>query len=346
VREILELCIELDRTAHVTYAGLAAACEADDDLHAVFTSMSREERQHVEWWTELAVAWEAGLVPDIVDEHDILGRLTEIRDEISNALAVPLEDLSINEMLDLAGRMEFFMLDPVFGELTDLMQPGGRVEVRDAYSRHVLRIIEAIERRHSEKGLAAFLARVLQRAYRDQQRLADLAMLDQLTGQYNRRGFLGHLNHWLSWSARYGRPVALALVDIDHFKRINDTLGHLAGDEALVAVARCLDSAVRKSDIVGRFGGDEFVVLAPETDSVELAQLMERIAETVRQTPIVAGTEPLILSVSVGGAFAPGGVDVGAESLIAAADVSLYEAKAAGRDRTGAPAQAGPSAVA
>jgi len=346
VREILQLCVELDRTAHKTYAELAAVCEGDEDLHTVFTSMAREERQHVDWWSDLAVAWEAGLVPDIVDEHDILERLSEIHVEITRALSEPLEDLSVNEMLDLAGRLEFFMLDPVFGELTDLMQPGGRVEVRDAYSRHVLRIISAIERRHSEKGLAAFLARVLQRAYRDQQRLAALAMLDQLTGQYNRRGFLGHLNQWLSWSARYGRPVSLALVDIDHFKRINDTLGHPAGDEALVAVARCLNSAVRKSDIVGRFGGDEFVVLAPETDSVELTQLMERIADAVRQTPLVAGDEPLILSVSVGGAFAPGGVDVSSESLIAAADASLYEAKAAGRDRAGAAAQAGPTAIA
>ena len=173
------------------------------------------------------------------------------------------ESLTTDQMLDLAGRMEFFMLDPVFGELTDLMQPGGRIEAREAYSRHVLRIIDAIERRHSEQGLSAFLARALQRAYQDQQRLAALATLDQLTGQYNRRGFLGHLNQWLSWSARYGRPLALALLDIDYFKRINDSLGHPAGDDALVAVAKCIAATVRTSDIVGRFGGDEFVVLAP-----------------------------------------------------------------------------------
>ena len=308
--------------------------------------MSKEEQQHVEWWSELLVAWEAGLVPDIVDEHDILERLREVKDEVTRALPERFDELTTNQMLDLAARMEFFMLDPVFGELTDLMQPGGRVEVRDAYSRHVLRVVDAIERRHTEQGLAAFLARVLQRAYRDQQRLATLAMLDQLTGQYNRRGFLGHLNQWLSWSARYGRPLALALIDIDYFKVVNDTLGHPAGDEALVAVARCLDSCVRSSDIVGRFGGDEFVVLAPETDQEELARLMERVASAVRQTPLVAGGEPVLLSVSVGGAFVPGGVDVGAEALIAAADRSLYAAKAAGRDRAGVPAQAGPTAIA
>ncbi len=211
MREILELCVELDRTAHEAYASMAIACREDDDLSDVFTRMSKEEQQHVEWWSELLVAWEAGLVPDIVDEHDILARLREIKDEVTRAIPGRFDDLTTNQMLDLAARMEFFMLDPVFGELTDLMQPGGRVEVREAYSRHVLRVIDAIERRHTEQGLAAFLARVLQRAYRDQQRLATLAMLDQLTGQYNRRGFLGHLNQWLSWSERYGRPLALAL---------------------------------------------------------------------------------------------------------------------------------------
>ena len=345
MREILEMCVELDRTACRVYEQLAEACAQDQDLHAVFSNMSAEEAHHVKWWADLIVAWEDGLVPDIVDEHDLLDRLLAIRTEVLATLSDDFTDLSVDQMLDLAGRMEFFMLDPVFGELTELMQPGGKIDVREAYSRHVLRIIDAIERRHSEKGLAVFLARVLQRAFRDQQRLAALAMLDQLTNLYNRRGFLGHLNQWLSWSARYGRPVSLALIDVDHFKTINDTLGHPAGDEALVAVASAINSAIRRSDIVGRFGGDEFVVLAPETDVGELALLMERINEAVGQTPLMAGGEPVILSVSVGGAWAPGGVEVSAQAITAAADSSLYEAKASGRNRTGTPLQAGPTSV-
>ena len=346
MREILRLCVELDSTACEVYAGMARACEHDADLHSVFSRMSKEEQQHVEWWTQLTAAWEGGLVPDILDEHDVLVRLAQVREGVERAVPERFESLTTDQMLDLAGRMEFFMLDSVFGELTDLMQPGGRIEAREAYSRHVLRIIDAIERRHSEQGLSAFLARALQRAYQDQQRLAALATLDQLTGQYNRRGFLGHLNQWLAWSARYGRPLALALVDIDYFKRINDSFGHPAGDDALVAVANCIAASVRTSDIVGRFGGDEFVVLAPEANQDDLARLMERMARAVRETPLLAGGEPVILSVSVGGAYIPGGIGVTAETLIAAADGSLYEAKGAGRDRAGVPIQAGPTQLA
>lgn len=345
MREILEMCVELDGIARDTYLQLAQVTQADDDLHSVFMRMSAEESHHVEWWSDLIVAWDDGLVPDIVDEHDLLGQLEEIRAEITVAIPERVDDLSVDEMLSIAGRMEFFMLDPVFGQLTELMQPGSRLDAREAYAKHVLRLIDAIERRHSEKGLASFLARVLQRAYRDQRRLAALAMLDQLTNLYNRRGFLGHLTQWLSWSERYGRPVALVLVDVDHFKSINDMLGHPAGDDALVAVADAINSAVRRSDIVGRFGGDEFVVLAPETDADELTQLMERINTTVGERPLVAGGEPLVLSVSVGGAWTPGGVSVSAESITACADNSLYEAKAAGRNRAGTPLQAGPASV-
>jgi len=345
MREILEMCVKLDRTAFETYRGLASVCE-DPDLAAIFSSMAKEERQHVDWWSDLLVAWEGGLVPDIADEHDLLSRLQEISAEVDVLIPEYFHAMDNDAMLNLASHLEFFMLDTVFGELTDLMQPGSKIEFRQAYSRHVNRLIDAIEEYHSGDGLSVFLARVLRRAFRDQQRLSSLAMRDQLTGLYNRRGLLGHLAQWLSWSARYGRPVAVVLLDVDHFKRINDSLGHPAGDDALEAVAAALTSVVRGSDMVARFGGDEFLVLAPETDEAELIALMERIAQAVRSTPLRAGDEPVLLSVSVGGAWVPGGVVVNPEALVAAADRSLYDAKESGRDRCGAPLPAGAAVTA
>lgn len=345
MREILELCVKLDRTAYETYRGLSAVC-TDPELASVFSAMAKEERQHVDWWSDLLVAWESGLVPDIADEHDLLGRLTDAQSEVDGLVPEFFDSMSIDEMLDLAAHLEFYLLDPVFGELADLMQPGSKIEFRQAYARHVARLVDAIEEHHSGGGLAVFLARVLRRSFRDQQRLASLASRDQLTGLYNRRGLLGHMKQWLSWSARYGRPVAIALVDVDYFKRINDTLGHPAGDDALQGVAAALESVVRESDVVGRFGGDEFLVLAPETNEEELQTLMDRIAAAVRATPLNAGGEPVLMSVSVGGSWVPGGVAILPEALVAAADRSLYEAKEAGRDRASAPLAAGPAAYA
>lgn len=333
VRRVLELCVELDLIAGETYAALAAATD-NEQLRVVFAHMAEEEQQHVDWWTDLIFAWESGLVPDIVDEHDVAMRLSEVKTDIEQTVSERFDSLSSDEMLDLASRLEFSMLDSVFGELVELMQPGSRVDVNKAYAAHVLRLVDAIERHYSRNGLARFLARVLKRAFRDQQRLASLAVRDQLTGLLNRRGLLGHLKQWISWSARYDRPLAVLLLDVDRFKNLNDALGHAAGDLALQAVAAALQETIRDSDIVGRYGGDEFLILAPETGEADLELLMERVVVKIRTTPIEIDGRPISLSVSVGGACAHGNA-ANVEAITAAADRSLYSAKAGGRDRAG-----------
>lgn len=336
MRDILELCIRLDEAAHRTYVVMSDACDSPE-LSLFFRQMSVDENQHISWWSELLAAWEQGLLPDIADEQEMRDRLSEIAADIDTVMPQDVARLDADHMLELAAEMEFFMLDPVFGELTMLMQPGGRVDTAEAYNRHVLHLVDAIERYYGGGSLAALLASMLKRAFRDQQRLSALAMRDQLTELYNRRGLMGYLNHWLSYSERYGHAVSVALVDIDRFKAINDMFGHPVGDAALVAVSRALEGAVRASDMVGRLGGDEFLVLAPEADESELRVLMDRIREAVETTIIDANGEPLHLSVSLGGSYSPGGVSVSPEAIIAAADRSLYAAKAAGRNRAGDP---------
>ncbi|MDZ4170140.1 MAG: diguanylate cyclase [Coriobacteriia bacterium] len=335
MREILELCVELDTFAGETYGRLAGATD-DEKLATTFLQLAKEERQHVEWWRDLLVAWESGLVPDIADGHGLSARLTEIRDELVALPPADIDQLDTDGMLDVAVRMEFFMLDHTFSELADYMEPGSYVEHREAYFRHVSRLIEAVEEHYSQRRLAGFLAKVLLRSYRDQQRLAALTVRDQLTGLYNRRGLLAHLSQWLAWSERYGRPLAVVLIDIDHFKQVNDTRGHAAGDEALRLVADALRRGVRTSDVLGRFGGDEFLVLAPETDRGELQGLMDRLVASVRDMSAEVGGEPT-LTVSAGGTWSDGGTRVEAETMIAAADASLYEAKEEGRDHAGSP---------
>lgn len=335
MRQILESCIELDSRAYEVYQALASACD-DANLSRVFEAMAIEERAHVEWWSDLLKAWEQGLVPDIADEHGLLERLDDIWGELSGINVEHIDCANVDEMLNVAVRFEFFMMDPMFGELIELMQPGRKPELREAYSRHVLRLIEAVEEHYSRPQLAGFLAGALKRAYRDQQRLTSLAVQDQLTGLYNRRGILGQIEHWLSWSTRYDHAVGVILADVDSFKEINDEYGHEAGDRALRHIADALSGAVRASDLVGRFGGDEFVVLAPETDGELLGQLMQRIVDAVAAQPLRIGDKEVSLSLSAGAAWVPGGVEVGVDKLIALADRSMYSAKGAGRNRKGA----------
>jgi diguanylate cyclase (GGDEF)-like protein len=340
MKDLLELCIDLDDLASRTYRAMSEAVD-DETLAHEFTMMGSEEEAHSRWWRDLLHAWEEGLVPDITtDREDLLPRLVEVREELSSSLPTSFEQVSTDEMLSAAARMEFFMLDPVFVELIEMTEPGGSTRHRDAYSRHVDRLVDLIEEHYSATDLARFLARMLRRAWRDYRKLTALAHRDQLTGLYNRRGMYSYLTHWISWSKRYDRPLGVMLIDVDHFKSVNDELGHLAGDDALRNVAEGLQRAVRDSDLVGRYGGDEFVVVAPETDEYELGALMNRIATEVASFVAVSWEGAMPVTVSVGGAYTRGDVSATPEALLAAADQSLYEAKAAGRGRAVSPRNA------
>jgi len=159
-----------------------------------------------------------------------------------------------------------------------------------------------------------------------------MATHDQLTGLLNRREFNRILAEESDRAVRFGRPLALILIDIDHFKRINDTHGHPVGDEVLQAVARRLATEVRTVDRVTRFGGEEFALLVMETDQATALKSAQRICATVAKTPVVTFEKlELRLTISAGVAVLPGAAETGPQ-LVAAADKALYAAKARGRN--------------
>ncbi|MRS12749.1 MAG: diguanylate cyclase [Actinobacteria bacterium] len=336
MREILELCVKMDDYAENLYGELAAVC-SDPDLSAVFLQLQADEAQHSGWWEGLLDAWEQGLLPDLVNDTDELAdRLRTLHDELSTIPTEHLEQLSTEGMLALAARLEFYMIDPVFGELIELTEPA-RAERRHAsYQSHLQRLVDAIGEHYPPDSLAGLLAATLSRTWRDNLRLAVYATHDMLTGLYNRRALQTHLPQWSAWSARYGHPLTVLLIDVDFFKAVNDTHGHAEGDKALQAIARALRKATRASDLVIRYGGDEFAVIAPETDADEYRELCDRITNTVRELDVrTEGGAPIPLTVSIGGVVAkdpPGSPRRRIESLLAAADRSLYSAKSSGRN--------------
>lgn len=163
-------------------------------------------------------------------------------------------------------------------------------------------------------------------------RLEEQATRDALTGLYNRREATRLLNEELARARRYQRSMALLWVDFDHFKDINDTHGHAAGDAVLKSVGRLLLDSVRGVDIVGRYGGEEFAIVLPEMDVQGAEDTAERLRLAVSQTPhtLADGTR-ISLTISVGVAVYPlHGQD--ADSLCAAADKAMYRAKERGRN--------------
>jgi len=338
MRAILELCVAMDTLAHRTYDAMASSCP-DPDLTEVFASTAAEKQEHISWWQDLIDAWEQGLVPDVVNDTEGLERhMNTLLHEMQVTAPDNFTDIPTDVMLDIAARLEFFLLDPIFGELLDLTEPGGANKHRDAYARHLERIVGAIEMFYSRSELASFLSRVLRRAWRDNLALAAFATRDPLTGMYNRRGLMTHLAHWASWATRYGRPLGVILVDVDDFKEVNDTYGHAVGDMGLSADAEVLVDAVRGSDLVARYGGDEFAILAPETSLEELTVLAGRLTENVATIELEDwdGTQ-IHVGVSVGGAVMtnPGAEGITIDGLLAVADRSLYSAKMAGKNRAG-----------
>ena len=173
------------------------------------------------------------------------------------------------------------------------------------------------------------VVRVQAQASRLRRRLAELALTDELTGLANRRGFDEALSREHARHLRTGRPVALLLVDIDHFKRVNDTWGHPAGDATLHRLGGLLNALFRPADVVGRFGGEEFAVVIGDCRPEQALERARGICATVRH---VAGGWEHPITVSVGVAAYPGRAPAPTE-MIAAADRALYAAKAAGRDR-------------
>jgi two-component system cell cycle response regulator len=156
-------------------------------------------------------------------------------------------------------------------------------------------------------------------------RLEALLREDALTGLSNRRAILTQLGGMVSGARRHGHPLSVAIVDLDHFKRINDSQGHAVGDEVLIAAVRAMGAHTRAEDQLGRLGGEEFLVLLPDTD----AEAAHSVAEKLR-AEVAECDAPVPVTCSVGVATWDGEP---AETLLARADEALYAAKDAGRDR-------------
>lgn len=169
------------------------------------------------------------------------------------------------------------------------------------------------------------------RRLRAEEQIRELALTDALTGLPNRRAFKDSLGRHAGLALRNNGKLALLLVDIDHFKRVNDRYGHIAGDEALSALAGILSASLRQGDLAARLGGEEFAVLLPTEDVSGAIALAERLREEVAATPLPTSRGKITITISIGLAVAEApGID--AEGLVAEADAALYGAKAAGRN--------------
>jgi len=161
-----------------------------------------------------------------------------------------------------------------------------------------------------------------------------LSRTDMLTGLLNRRSIMEILDMEVARTMRHGPPLTIVILDLDHFKRINDTWGHPTGDLVLKEAGRVLTASIRKCDMVGRYGGEEFMIMLPDTTQAGAAIMMERCRATLAETTIVADNgETIRISGSFGLANNEKQLSLSSEAMIKLADEALYRAKAEGRNR-------------
>lgn len=173
----------------------------------------------------------------------------------------------------------------------------------------------------------------LARLVMDELELRRVATTDGLTGVLSRRAFMEAADRDIARALRHGQSLSFALLDLDHFKRVNDAHGHAVGDRALQQVTKLVRNVLRKEDYIGRIGGEEFAVAMPMTEDRRAYEVAERLRQRVRESAFVVAGDDLILSVSVGIAtLLPG--DRGVENILARADEALYGAKLGGRNRS------------
>jgi diguanylate cyclase (GGDEF)-like protein len=240
---------------------------------------------------------------------------------ISRRIAGPI--LAITQEADRIGR--------AFGPSMLARQSGSMEVVRLSRAlRSLLRRIGFAEERTREAELRATENALQMEA--DIIKLRQLADTDFMTGLLNRRAFLPLADDALEFCRRYKRSMATLMIDIDHFKKINDTYGHGAGDHVIKAIADIVNAKIRGTDKAARFGGEEFVVLLRELDQETAMMLAERIRVAIEQAPISHGDKAIPVTASIGvSMFTEGDRDV--QDLIERADQGLYNAKKTGRNR-------------
>lgn len=228
------------------------------------------------------------------------------------------------------GRVTEAMLESWRGALD--LDEESRARVEDSERDDVMRALKVLKLKEQE------LERQLEEARREQQELraaqdslVEQATLDALTGLMNRRSVMRCLDVELGRSLRSGRPLSVGIVDLDHFKSLNDSFGHLAGDAVLVETAKRMESVLRAYDSVGRYGGEEFIFVFPNCPAPAAATVCDRVRERISGTPMTFQEMETTVTASFGVSSDP--AVASAQELVDLADAALYRAKEGGRDR-------------
>ena len=332
---ILDLCVDIDKTASEIYGSLSEYA-GNEALKGFWDKMVDEGQSRLEYWQRLKSLPEFDELPDAFDDPEsIIHELGQRSEQIQSLQQQWKKDQTVGSAFVIAYRLESYKLHPAmrtlfqyFRPMTDGPIPEGDKELDET---NIDTIIEALHKYGEVTPELELVGETLQRLWDQNKMLSEQSMIDTLSGLLNRRGFFTMAKQMAHWSRRNKTPIAVLLVEIDNFKAINDLHGTQKGDEILKEVAATLQSTIRQSDLVARYGGDEFIALLPNT----LKEGGEAVAEKIRSTIAQARPAGAPMTVSVGGAEAIMKEDIEQEfpMLIRYAEGNLIVAKTNGKNQ-------------
>ncbi len=333
LQSILYICKEIDVIASKLYTKISHKI-VDEEEKEFWQNMAAEEREHVLFWKNAIVYSVENTIPEIfVDENVVYEDLKK-----SKELAIKLLE-SIEQREDTksyfttAYWMEFYLLYPSLDLIFHYMAILSNCHNPETdYEKHLLRFVDGFKRFGNVSQEMELLGSLLNSIWKRNRELVTMSMYDTLTKVFNRKGINDLMISYSSLAKRNRYNTGLLMIDIDNFKKVNDTYGHQLGDEVLKEVSDRLSKSLRKSDLLGRFGGEEFIVFLTNIEYDEIKKIAEKLISIISESPI----QKIEVTISIGCCMTETqtlGEDEMISKMISCADAKLYSAKKNGKNR-------------
>ena len=330
--QMVEQCRRADEHATRLYQSLARH-SSNPDLKSFWQDIATENQEHRRYWRQLLSWADKGMLNNLFDDpQETLNALTGLQEKVDGLANDCLDIRHKEKAFTMAFKLEFYLLHPAFETLSQyLVTFNANAALDYAYERYVNRLFNALQKNELGTLELELVGEVIHRLWKENRRMAFLSNYDELTGIFNRRGLFNAITHLAHLAQRHANTVGVLMIDIDHFKRINDNFGHQFGDDMLRRVAACLRGCIRASDVLGRYGGEEFLVFLPSVKPDFLGEVGEKIRQAIENMP----DRRADITVSIGIAHGNVGrkVETDVKALIHQADEKLLVAKGAGRNR-------------
>lgn len=327
---ILDLCEQIDISAALIYERFAEQCKGK--IKIFWQQMMAEEQRHSEYWHFLLGMAKEGTLPQIFDNpEDILADLVNISQRVRDLIRETEKITIPSRMYYISHCMEFYLLHSAFERMLHFVNKlSNNKSAAEDYENHINFFLSHFKECENIPPEMMLLVDAISRLWKENKRLTQMSEEDPLTGVANRRGFFRILTPLAQLAFREKNHVAIMMFDIDSFKNINDTHGHRAGDEILMLVSDNAKRRIRSSDVIGRYGGDEFIIFFPHI----APKALPKICDEIREAVIKNSPKYQDVTLSVGAVYGKLEKDPEAEiyEMIRRADKNLYAAKKEGRN--------------